>query len=167
MWTPYMKSHLKISHININGLRGRRNSLLNYLDEHPSDIISVNETKMSKESHFSFPNYKIVRRDRDENGGGVAILVRDNLDFAILNWYDDLNTEAIVIRISGATGMAPIVTYYNPPKDRVNREIFLRAHRRSTRYIILCDLHAPHQEYGARTRFQSGEILLDCLDNTN
>ena len=53
--------------------------LLTYMQDKPFDILTLNETRLDNsisDSEVKIPGYGIVRRDRNRNGGGVAILIR-------------------------------------------------------------------------------------------
>ena len=66
---------LHLLHININGLRNKKQQLIEYINEHNIDIVGINETKLNNNTRLTFPNYLIIRRDRNNHGGGVAMMV--------------------------------------------------------------------------------------------
>jgi exonuclease III len=52
----------------------------------PLDVITLNETRVDDSvlnGEVEIPGYDIVRRDRNRNGGGVGIYIRNNIPFTI------------------------------------------------------------------------------------
>ena len=48
------------------------------------DVICVNETKCDdsvNDSELVLPGYNLLRRDRTRNGGGVALYLKNGIDF--------------------------------------------------------------------------------------
>ena len=71
-------------HINIRGLRKNIEELIFTLEEKKIGIASINETFLSSKHKVSIPGYKIIRKDHSTGqGGGVALLVKENISFDI------------------------------------------------------------------------------------
>ncbi|KAJ8963909.1 hypothetical protein NQ317_006924 [Molorchus minor] len=64
---------------NVNGIRPRRNELLEIADRLEPDIIAIQETKIDSRHEFRMRGYKVYRQDRNYRGGGVAVLVKSNI----------------------------------------------------------------------------------------
>ncbi len=48
------------------------------------DILCINETRLDNtinDNIIKIPDYDIIRRDRDRNGGGVAIYIRSTINY--------------------------------------------------------------------------------------
>lgn len=43
-------------------------------------IASINETKLAESDEINISNYKIIRKDRNNNGGGVAIIINNQIE---------------------------------------------------------------------------------------
>ena len=68
--------------VNFQSIKTKQGQLYNLLDSTKPDIIFWTETWLDpsiKDSQILPPGYKIFRNDRNLNGGGVLIAVRDNL----------------------------------------------------------------------------------------
>lgn len=52
-------------------------------DEKPT-IMTIAETHLDKEDELELPGYKTWRKDRNKEGGGIAVAVRDRLSGAVL-----------------------------------------------------------------------------------
>ena len=75
---------LKIITINCRSLKSNRkqNELLELLEQHKPDIVCGTESHLKDSINSSEvfpPNYEVHRKDRDPNGRGVFIAVKNNL----------------------------------------------------------------------------------------
>lgn len=67
--------------------------LFAYVTAHPYDIIAITETFLDpsiNDSEFAPHFYSVFRWDRNRHGGGVMILVRDNI---LVSRHFDLETK--------------------------------------------------------------------------
>ena len=66
--------------LNCQGIRPKRKELELYLRENVIDVITLNETILSKKHNFKIPGYDTIRNDHSAGqGGGVAFLVKNGL----------------------------------------------------------------------------------------
>ena len=73
--------------VNLNGIRSKIGILEAVAAELRPLLFIVQETKLGPKADFKPPSgYSIHRRDRNECGGGVAVLVRDELDGVPVSW---------------------------------------------------------------------------------
>ena len=89
---------LKILHLNVNGLWGKKAIFDMLIDKHTPDVISINEVKTRRE--LKFEGYqKPIRLDRPLNstiGGGVMLLVKKGLEFEEIELKSELlENEAV------------------------------------------------------------------------
>ena len=71
-----------ISHHNIRGYHKHTADLQAFLEDHSPDVVTLNETFTKKEYKYNMLHYTAVARDREHRkGGGVAILLRQDLAF--------------------------------------------------------------------------------------
>ena len=75
------------------------------MHDKPFDILKLNETR--PDDHDSIPNseikisgYDIVRRDRNRNGGGVAMYIRSCITFTNRNDLVPESFEQICVEIN-------------------------------------------------------------------
>ena len=77
------------------------------------DIICINETKIDDKIHDSdigVDNYLLVRKDRNSDGGGVAIYVLKDLEFAVRDDLMVYNLENVTIQLKIGNCRSFIVT---------------------------------------------------------
>ncbi|XP_072022153.1 uncharacterized protein [Amphiura filiformis] len=114
---------IKTMIINCNGLKGQKKqaAFRASVDHHNPDIILGCESKISQDmaTYSIFPdNYAIYRKDRDSNGGGVFIAVRDTLITADI---PDLDSNCEVVWASlqfSDTKSLYIASYYGPQTNK-------------------------------------------------
>ena len=100
--TSFNSSKLKLAHVNIRSCRNKEVEISLILKENDIDILTLNETWLKKNFKLDIPNYTITRNDRpSRQGGGVAILVRNDIKFDIIDTCSNFNTDngAITIRL--------------------------------------------------------------------
>ena len=106
--TSFNSSKLKLAHVNIRSCRNKEVEISLILKENDIDILTLNETWLKNNFKLDIPNYTITRKDRpSRQGGGVAILVRNDIKFDIIDTCSNLNTDNEAIT---ATGLEPRTT---------------------------------------------------------
>ena len=111
---------LKCISLNCNSLKstGKVAELQNIIDNIHPDIIFACETKLNQ-SHATysiFPkNYTVLRKDRDQNGGGVLIAVKDDIVFSEPTFLADIDGEAkwVCLEFANSKPMY-LCSYYIP-----------------------------------------------------
>ena len=113
--TSFNSSKLKLAHINIRSCRNKEVEISLFLKENYIDILTLNETRLKNNFKPDIPNYTITRKDRpSRKGGGVGILVRNDIN--ITDTCSNINTdnEAITIRLKNTEDQLTISTIYIP-----------------------------------------------------
>ena len=116
-----------ISHLNINSIRNKFDHLVDLIMGN-IDILLISETKIddsfpSNQFHikgFSLP----YRLDRDCNGGGLLLYIRDDIPSRILNNFPVTNTvECFFVEINIYKIKWLICVNYNPSKSNISRHL--------------------------------------------
>ena len=88
------------------------------------DILALNETRLDHsipDDLVNIPYYDIIRNDRNRNGGGVCIYVRNTISYRNLSHTIPDNLEAVVVEIHKPNSRPFIVsTIYRPPNSTVD-----------------------------------------------
>ena len=90
----------KIGHLNIRSLVKNIDQLRIYLSNQKYNILSINETMLDRtisNYEINISGYDIVRKERNRNGGGVALYIRNVIDYKIRN---DLMNELKILKQS-------------------------------------------------------------------
>lgn len=141
---------LKVMSINCNSIVsvGKRAEFQSLIQKHQPHVILGQESKLGPEHTNSeiFPkNYIIKRKDRKRGGGGVFILIRDDID-CHEDAFEDITTECEIIwaqvKMPG-TKLLNIASVYRPPNTPVSYMAKLQDHlkqvyqkSKSATYII-------------------------------
>ena len=98
-----LKRGLLICSLNTPSLRKHKDKIETVsMRENKIDIIALNETKLdskTEEKQVSIPGYTVLRCDRNSHGGGVAIYLRDTLNFEHRTDLKTDNLEMIYIEL--------------------------------------------------------------------
>ena len=83
---------------------------------------------MNQTSHnmlYEIQNYFPFQKARNEHGGGVALLIRDNIVSEQINLPVSVQVEELIgvyIKLEGK--YYAIFYYYNPPQKTLNKKVF-------------------------------------------
>jgi hypothetical protein len=113
--------------------------------------------------YLDFPGYFALTKPRNIYGGGVAVLVRSNLDYIEDHSLDHLQLELISIRIKLAEKETIIVSLYNPPSQEISTELF-EILNKSPALVLGGDLNSKNIEFGCRENNKNGIILSEMID---
>ena len=83
------------------------------------DLIAFNETQLSNNitnNQVKLSNYELIRKDRNRNGGGVCIYIKNHVNFKVRHDLMHDNTEAIIIEVTkpNSKPFAVVVAYRAP-----------------------------------------------------
>ncbi len=164
---------LKITHWNCNSIRYKVDDLSEYLNSEKIDVICLNELKTNNtillNQLFSELKYTYVATIRkNENGGGVAILIKDGIEYEMVNLDNNRNDEIIGVKIRADNKMfVHVFAYYKAPKDKMNKSLFSEIDNKFKNYLIAGDLNAHLTNYGADKCNEEGNLLNEILLETN
>ena len=102
-----------MTHINIRNCRNKEVEISLFPKENDVDILTLNETWLKSNFKLDIPNYNFTRNGRPRRrGGGVAILMRNDIKFDIIDTCSTINTgkEAITILLKDAQDPISIST---------------------------------------------------------
>ena len=133
----------------------------------------MNETKINDlNANFLFnklANYKFIHKQRNCNNGagGVAIILKKNINFEQVNLFDELNLELLAINIKINREMLTIIAYYNPPTLKVSEQLFETIKTHKLNYLMCGDLNAKSKSFGCRANNVNGLAFESILCNND
>ena len=171
---------LRVMSVNCNSLQSvnKRAELISLLEQHDPHIILGQESKLGDEhlsSEIFPPHYLTVRNDRKSGGGGVFVMVKENIDYnedAISVSKTDCEIAWVQIKLPG-TQLLNVASVYRPPSSAVAymsklrnhiTEIYSKFPRAS--YIIGGDLNLPQVDWTTDSSILDGHgsLLRDTMD---
>ena len=154
--------------INVNGLRSKIEELRLYVEETSPDVILISETKLNNNPTPLIPNYlTAATRDRQNEhtgGGGVAIYIRNNIDFSNISPdIDDM--AAIEIKLNNNQKIGILCFYRHPMAPLLDQYTYLEEISKNYRHLIIGgDLNAKHQFYGSKSTNRAGDSLFNLCE---
>ena len=116
-------NRLIIAHLNINSLRYKFDSLVEIIRSNV-DILLISETKIDSSfptAQFKIEGYTTYRLDRNSNGGGILLYVREDIPSTLLN--TELLIEGFCIEINIRKKKWLLVCTYNPNKNLISNHL--------------------------------------------
>lgn len=80
---------MKIYYINIRGIKSKVESLKEIIEEKKPDLIAIVETHLEKGEKMEIEGYHIIRKDRNSEGGGVMMAMKERHK----NTYTEIENE--------------------------------------------------------------------------
>lgn len=117
-----------IAYLNINSLRNKIDSLREITFNFPVEILCIDETKLDDsfpDAQFKIEGYQFppFRRDRNKNGGGKIVFIKDGLIAKRLNDFETKVSETISLELTISKKKWFIMFAYRPPNEE-NKHIF-------------------------------------------
>ena len=151
---------IKIALWNANGIRTKTDELTYFLQKHQVDICLLNETKLTKSIKFNIRNYTTYRQDRDQCGGGVAILIKHNIPNIRLTQDKD----HVLIKLWNGVIIAGC---YNPPRRTWLPDQLDKIFNLANKVLAGGDFNAIHSAWQNEADNPSGFALLDYTMTNN
>ena len=109
---------------NIRGMKGKKNSLIESLNDNNPQVFLLTETQLRSNIGMQIKGYQFYGRKREgKNGGGVAILVRNDIIDKVIPHISDRPIELMWISIR-RQNKEPLFlgVHYGKQESRTNKE---------------------------------------------
>ena len=146
-------NRLIIAQLNINSIRNKFSSLANII-ENNIDIFLTSETKIDSSfptAQFHINGFTTYRRDRNENGGGLLLYVREDIPSNLLRI--DSEIEAFYIELNIRKKRFLLCCSYNPNKNQITKHLAVTGKNLDTfsskydDFILIGDLNSETCSY--------------------
>ena len=113
----------RLMYSNIRGMKGKKNSLTEILHDHDPHLYLLTETQLRSNIGMRIEGYNFYGRKREgKNGGGVGILVRNDILNKTAPHISDRNIELMWISLQTKTKRPIIIgVYYGQQESRLNK----------------------------------------------
>ena len=149
---------------NCQSVRSKRKELELYLKENTIDIITLNETFLTKKINFEIQGYDTIRNDRSiGQRGSVAFLVKHGLvinkeyrnsDFSIIT-----SNEALAINLDLSNNQNVTLAIIYCPNGNPNLSLFHTINNLSDNVMFVGDFNSKLESFGCAKKNASGPIL--------
>lgn len=116
-------NNIKIVQWNCNGFVSKMALIKQFLLDEKPEFLMLNEIKcenVKNDLRIYFNNYVIEEKCRNKHGGGVAILIRNDIKYEKILNFDYLNQELVVIKTTINNINTYLCTWYNRPQNILN-----------------------------------------------
>jgi exonuclease III len=141
----------------------KQHELFSLLKQQNIHIVCLQETFLNNTSKIFIEGYTIHRNDRDSHGGGVAILVRNNIQHKVTCIANTVSVENISIEVTIGNRKLTVTSAYNPKQSQYFREDLILLTPQATETIVFGDLNAQHTEWNCCKINNSGKKLHDLI----
>lgn len=164
---------MRILQINTTSVRNKKPQLTRFLVEEKIDIACLSETFLKPADKFEIMNYNVIRKDRQSptRGGGVAIVLKNNLSFKILPiQLTNGQIEILACVINTQIYDVIIVSVYIPPSVNFggnDLDDILRKIPANSKIIFCGDFNSHHYSWGCDSTDNKGTIIFDWVEKNN
>ena len=140
----------------------RANELVNLYQKEDPHVIIINSTGKKENDKIKIYNYNVHQRNvQNERAAGVAIAIRKNLKYKII---DDYQNDFLTLELETTRGKLRLSTIYVPPRrDHLPIQEFLNIIRSPYPTYILADLNAKHTILGHNNNNNTGNMLAQLV----
>ena len=141
---------------------GTQALLVNYLQDKRPHLFALQETKLNGQPVY-FPSYKVFRRDRNSDGGGVALLVRSDISARSVSVGNTYSIESVMVEVLTSVGKLLVASVYSPhytPGFASHLAKFFGCEN----VILMGDLNARSQVWNGCVQNSAGKALLEFLE---
>ena len=165
------KKSINLFYSNINGLRTKIAEVLQLAEDHDTDIIILNETKLWSGHTLRTPGYQAIwkgipKPSRNSTAhAGTAILIKNGIPFTNIPLPPHLDNQStpIVIKINASCPIHLATLYSDPDTNiRVNFP-FLSHINQLQNSLLMADINSQHQLLGDNSSNRNGTSLFNFL----
>ena len=150
---------------NLNGFRSKITQLACLITKHQPEILALQETKLPPGEPYQHSTYFLLRKDRNADGGGVALMIYKNISYIPIT----LNTplEAVAATFHYQNQKITICSLYIPPVPPAQfpvNHLKTLINSLPKPFLILGDVNSKHTYWGSPTSDNKGKKLADIID---
>lgn len=152
---------------NIRSLVSNKHALLSLIWEHNPQIIALNETWMKNNKNVYIKGYNIIRNDRDDGYGGVAILVQKHISYEVIQ--TQLPERGDNFQFLGISiGKINILTAYIPRQSpHLESYLNLILNHIEGEVILVGDLNAHSHIWSRQNVNPNGRSIINIISEHN
>ena len=141
--------------------------LEDFIKNNKIHIIGINETKLQATDQINLNNYNIIRKDRNQHGGGVAIIIDKQIQYEQVNLFEEFELELIAIKVNINNIFYTFLTLYLPPQAQFPNQSFFEKIAAIDNLILCGDLNCKSKAWFSKKNNQNGSLLQGILLKLN
>ena len=142
-----------------------------FLEDHSPDVVTLNETFTKKGYKYNIPHYTAVTRNREHRkGGGVAILLRQDLAFTEIDDIQltkTMDNKQLTVAIRTDSNRELNVSTVYCPHGNPSIELIDGLCENRDQVILTGDFNCKHPELGNDQTNSSGTTRITVTRNNN
>ena len=107
--------------VNIRGMKTKIESFREIMYDQKPDVVGIVETMMNERDVMRIEGYDVIRNDRNREGGGVMVIIKDALRGIVVEETRGEN-ESIWMTLNNGRVNVRFRVVYNPQEGRMNKE---------------------------------------------
>ena len=173
MTSAFLSNSIKnIVQWNINGLKSKITQLHCLRHEYQPNIIALQETKLPPNIVFNIKKFKVYHKNRNADGGGVALYINDILPSSPVPLQTNLEATAATVWYENKK--VTFCSLYLPPGVNFPKDEFKNLlNELPTPFLILGDFNSKNTCWGSPINtsspsdrcYKRGRDLLEILDD--
>ena len=170
--TNHIQSSLNIQFLNCNSIYNKTSEIKLTLQNDSPEIFCMTETWINPQFLPKFPNYCAEWKHRNGRGGGIGILIRNNVQYEKIDLdipeEGYLEAQAIKLYIKDSIPLS-ILNLYNPVKDITYGEFEHYLNQLGDMFVIVGDFnaHSPILNTTCTAPNHTGKSLEKLLQEQN
>lgn len=165
--TPSNHAHqaIRILQWNARSLVHNKPSLQHYLSLNPVTAVAVSETFFISGRDYRFPGYDVIRQDRDDGRGGVALLVKSDIGYQEHPRTISISNFAYVMATIQVRPNTPltIVSIYNSHRNNIPQRQWETLFRSLPKpFVITGDWNCHNRLVGCTYTDPKGNALFEA-----
>lgn len=163
--------YLNIIQWNAQSLSSNKHAFTYFLYNNDIHIALISETWLKPEKQFNIKGYKIERLDIGSNHNGVAILIKNNLNYIRLNTLHDDSLQNIAIRLQFNNEEISIVSFYSPTSAASQNFTYTHINNLIDSLpkplLLAGDFNAHHTMWGCTSNNGRGTTLHSIIEDSD
>lgn len=155
----------KIIQWNCRSIINKKSDLIHLLNKYEPFVVALCETCLKASYNFKISRYNIIREDRPDGYGGVAILIKNSVPYSIINLpthSDDISIIAVNVN-----NICIVSVYIAHPSSSTSSEINHIFSLLPHPCLVLGDFNSQHQAWGSSISNCYGDDMIDIIDSHN
>ena len=158
---------INIAQWNSRSIKSNKGDLQQYMYEHNIHIALISETWLKNDQWFNIAGYNIIRKDRHDGYGGVAILLKKSFHYENIA-FNQLTPEIEYIGINiYITNNTKLNTYvlYKRPQATIDTPTWISFFDSlKGPFLLGGDFNSHHTSWGSSFSDRNGSNLLEAID---